>query len=148
MKKSGSYKSRTQLALNTLYSLEKTSGLIREQIHKYIKSIGLTPIQYSIIDILGHNGPLKISEIYKKLLIKNGNKTMILDSLEKIDLIKRVFSKHDRREIIIELTPSGEKFFNKHYSVYGNFVEETLSVLSQADQTSLIAILQKIEGKL
>ncbi len=147
MKKSVSYKPKTQLALNTLYSLEKASGLVREQTRKYIKSTGLTPIQYSIIDILGHNEPLKISEIYNKMLIKNGNKTMILDSLEKMNLIKRVFSKHDRREIIIELTSSGEKFFNKHYAVYGEFVEETFSILSQAEQKNLIAILQKIEGK-
>ncbi len=38
---------------------------------------------------------------------------MILDSLEVKNFIKRIFSKNDRREIIIELTQEGQKFFKE-----------------------------------
>jgi MarR family transcriptional regulator, 2-MHQ and catechol-resistance regulon repressor len=144
MEKEVTYKPRTRLALDTLFGIGDASNIIQEKIHAYVKTTGLTPTQFSIINVLGHEGPLKISEIYSKMLIKSGNRTMILDSIEQKNLIKRVFSKNDRREIIIELTTAGQKFFNDNFGAYGDFVEKTLSVLSQAEQKELGAILNKL----
>ena len=69
---------------------------------------------------------------------------MILDSIEDKGFIRRVFSKNDRREIIIELTTSGQKFFNENYEIYGSFVEKTLSSLLQSEQKELVAMLKKL----
>ena len=144
MGKEITYKPKTQLALKALFSIGNANNIIQEKIHAYDKTTGLTPTQYAIIDVLGHEGPLKISEIYGKMLIKSGNRTMILDSIEEKNLIRRVFSKNDRREIIIELTQSGQKFFNENYEARGSFVEKTLSALSQAEQKELVAMLKKL----
>jgi len=144
MGKDITYKPKTQLALNVLFSIGNASNLIQEKTNSYIKSTGLTASQFAIIDILGHNGSMKISEIYSKMLIKSGNRTMILDSLEDKSFIKRVFSKNDRREIIIELTVSGKKFFNENYEAYSSFVEKTLSPLLQGEQKELVAMLKKL----
>lgn len=144
MEKEVTYKPKTRLALDTLFGIGDASNIIQERTHAYVKTTGLTPTQFAIINVLGHEGPLKISEIYSKMLIKSGNRTMILDSIEQKNLIKRVFSKSDRREIIIELTPTGQKFFNDNFLAYGDFVEKTLSVLSQAEQKELGVILNKL----
>ncbi len=144
MGKEVTYKPKTQLALNVLFSIGNASNIIQEKTHSYMKSTGLTAAQFAIIDILGHNGSMKISEIYNKMLIKSGNRTMILDSIEDKGFIKRVFSKSDRREIIIELTTSGQKFFNENYETYGSFVEKTLTSLLQSEQKELVAMLKKI----
>ena len=144
MAKEVTYKPKTSLALKSLYNIGKANNTISDSTHAYIKTTGLNPTQYAIIDVLGHDGSMKISEIYNKMLIKSGNKTMILDSLEKKGFIRRVFSKNDRREIIIELTSAGQKFFNQYYKAYGEFVEKTLSVLSQAEQKELLVLLGKI----
>jgi len=142
------YKAKTQLALNTLFSIGVAQNILQEKMHAYIKTTGLTDAQFAIIDILGHNGPLKISEIYKRMLIKSGNKTMILDSLEEKDLIKRIFSKNDRREIIIELTQVGEKFFADNYKGFSTYVEKTLSVISLTEQKELNTLLNKLSEKI
>lgn len=144
MEKDVTYKPKTRLALDTLFGIGDASNIIQEKTHAYVKTTGLTPTQFSIINVLGHEGPLKISEIYSKMLIKSGNRTMILDSIEQKNLIKRVFSKNDRREIIIELTTAGQKFFSDNFGAYGDFVEKTLSVLSQAEQKELGIILNKL----
>ena len=94
MEKEISYKPKTRLALDTLFGIGDASNIIQEKTHSYVKSTGLTPTQFAIINVLGHEGPLKISEIYRKMLIKSGNRTMILDSIEDKNLIKRVFSKN------------------------------------------------------
>lgn len=146
MAKDVTYKPKTSLALKSLYNIGKANNTISDSTHTYIKTTGLNPTQYAIIDVLGHEGSMKISEIYKKMLIKSGNKTMILDSLENKGFIRRVFSKNDRREIIIELTSAGQKFFTQNYKAYGEFVEKTLSVLSQAEQKELLVLLGKING--
>ena len=144
MAKEITYKPKTSLALKSLYNIGKANNTISDATHAYIKTTGLNPTQYAIIDVLGHDGSMKISEIYNKMLIKSGNKTMILDSLENKGFIRRVFSKNDRREIIIELTTAGQKFFTQNYKAYGEFVEKTLSVLSQTEQKELLVLLDKI----
>lgn len=146
MAKDVTYKPKTSLALKSLYNIGKANNTISDSTNTYIKTTGLNPTQYAIIDVLGHEGPMKISEIYKKMLIKSGNKTMILDSLEGKNFIRRVFSKNDRREIIIELTTAGQKFFTQNYKAYAEFVEKTLSVLSQSEQKDLLALLAKINN--
>ncbi len=144
MGKEITYKPKTQLALNVLFGIGNASNIIQEKTNTYVKSTGLTAAQFAIINILGHDGSMKISQIYSKMLIKSGNRTMILDSLEDKGFVKRVFSKNDRREIIIELTPSGQKFFTENAEAYGSFVEKTVSPLLQSEQKELVAMLKKL----
>jgi MarR family 2-MHQ and catechol resistance regulon transcriptional repressor len=146
MAKEITYKPKTSLALKTLFNLGMANNEVTERTNEYIKTTGLNPTQFAIINILGHKGSLKISEIYSQMLIKSGNKTMILDSLEKKNLVKRVYSKNDRREIIIELTNNGQKFFEQNNKAYANFVEKTFSVLTQTEQKELLSLLGKIYG--
>jgi len=140
-------KTKTQLAINTMNSIGRANNFLQEKINSYVKTTSLTPSQFAIIIILGNSGPLKISEIYKQMLIKSGNKTMILDSLEKINFVNRVFSKNDRREIIIELTSTGQKFFNDNIANYYNFVEKTVSSLSQNEQKDIVNLTKILAGE-
>ena len=147
MVKNISYKPKTQLAINLINSIGNANNFIQEKLHSYVKTTGLTPSQFAIIIILGNNGALKISDIYKQMLIKSGNRTMILDSLEKRNFINRIFSKNDRREIIIELTAAGQKFFEENHEKYSNFVEKIISSISQNEQKDIVAIAKKIIGE-
>jgi len=147
MVKDISYKLKTQLAINVINSIGNANNFIQEKLHSYVKTTGLTPSQFAIIIILGNNGALKISDIYKQMLIKSGNRTMILDSLEKRNFINRIFSKNDRREIIIELTAAGQKFFEENKEKYSNFVEKIISSISQNEQKDIVAIAKKIIGE-
>ena len=148
MEKETTLKPRTQLALRTQFSIGNANNIILEKINTHIKTTGLTATQFAIIDILGNYGPLKISEIYKRMLIKSGNRTMIIDSIEDKNLIKRIFSKNDRREIIIELTAEGQKFFNENLFAYTNFVENMMSALNQNEQRELNSLLNKLSDNI
>ncbi|PIQ09308.1 MAG: hypothetical protein COW71_07205 [Ignavibacteriales bacterium CG18_big_fil_WC_8_21_14_2_50_31_20] len=147
MVKNISYKPKTQLAINLINSIGNANNFLQEKLHSYVKTTGLTPSQFAIIIILGNNGALKISDIYKQMLIKSGNRTMILDSLEKRNFINRIFSKNDRREIIIELTAAGQKFFEENHEKYSNFVEKIISNISQNEQKDIATIAKKIIGE-
>lgn len=147
MVKDISYKPKTQLAINVINSIGNANNFLQEKLHSYVKTTGLTPSQFAIIIILGNNGALKISDIYKQMLIKSGNRTMILDSLEKRNFINRIFSKNDRREIIIELTAAGQKFFEENHEKYSNFVEKIISNISQNEQKDIATIAKKIIGE-
>ena len=147
MVKDISYKLKTQLAINVINSIGNANNFLQEKLHSYVKTTGLTPSQFAIIIILGNNGALKISDIYKQMLIKSGNRTMILDSLEKRNFINRIFSKNDRREIIIELTAAGQKFFEENHEKYSNFVEKIISNISQNEQKDIATIAKKIIGE-
>ena len=148
MKTKKTVKPKVQIALKTQYSIGFTNNIVFEKIHAYVKPTGLTTVQFLIMDILGNYGPLKISEIYKKMLIKNGNKTMIIDSLENKNLIKRIFGKNDRREIIIELTDEGQKFYSDNVNPYNEFIQKMMSGLNQNEQRELNLLLDKLSSSI
>ena len=69
---------------------------------------------------------------------------MVLDNLEKQELVERVFSKDDRRAIVVQLTEKGQHLFNEVFSDHARFVTEQMSVLSEHEQMELGSLLKKL----
>jgi DNA-binding MarR family transcriptional regulator len=94
-----------KVALNILYS----AWWLKTALSKELKSFGLTHEQYNVLRILNGKHPeaLCVRDIASRMIEKNSNVPRILDRLLKKKLIKRNTSKEDRRETVIQLTPTG-----------------------------------------
>jgi len=122
----GSRKERQ--ALNTFIKLIRSGESINSKLNLLLSEFGLTESQFGALDALYHLGPLKQKEIGKKILKSGGNITMVIDNLEKQDLVKRKRGEKDRRHYNIHLTKKGEnklidvmpcvvKFLKKHFDI-------------------------------
>ena len=124
--------------------LARASSLFGKLTSLDIQNYGLTQPQFSVIESLGHLGPMKMGSFCTKLLTSGGNITVVIDNLEKDGLVERVPSKEDRRAITVQLTSKGQKLFTDIFKQHAQFVTKTASVLSENEQVQLSGLLKKL----
>lgn len=138
------YPEDIEVSLKTWVKLARTFSTIYRKASENIKSFGLTLPQFAVIEALGHLGPLKVGDICNKMLATGGNMTLIIDNLEKLEMVRRVPSKKDRRVILIELTDKGQKIFDDYFIQHAEYIKNTFSILSLEEQKMLGSLLGKL----
>lgn len=144
MKTTKKYGKKTDLALTTWVKLARAFSSFNKKTTENIRSYGLTQPQFSVIEVLGHLGPLKVGEICNKMLVTGGNMTLVLDNIVKLGYIERVFSKEDRRAIIIQLTKEGHEVFDRVFKQHAEYVTTLMATLTASEQKALGDILKKL----
>jgi DNA-binding MarR family transcriptional regulator len=94
-------------------------GEFRHQIRRYLKfsdaavrDSDLEPRQYQLLLALKglpSNVRSRIGELAEQLQIQHHSAVELVDRLEASGLVRRQRGTHDRREVLVVLTPSGEK---------------------------------------
>jgi MarR family 2-MHQ and catechol resistance regulon transcriptional repressor len=87
---------------------------------------------------------MTIGDVGKRMLVTGGCTTVILDNLEKEDLVERIRSTEDRRVIKVQLTEKGERLFKQIFAQHANHVTELASVLTEEEQMQLSQLLKKL----
>jgi MarR family 2-MHQ and catechol resistance regulon transcriptional repressor len=144
MKRVKKYGKKTDLALSTWVKLARAFSSFNKKSSNHIRTFGLTQAQFSVIEVLGHLGPLKIGEICSKMLVSGGNMTVVLDNIEKLGYIERIHSREDRRAIVVQLTPAGRELFEKIFKVHAEYITKLMSVLTNEEQVELGNLLCKL----
>ena len=80
----------------------------------------------------------------KKLLKSGGNITLVIDNLEKQDLVKRERGKEDRRLFYIYLTEKGKNLFEKIFPEYLNSILGAINILTDSEQIEFQRLCKKI----
>ena len=144
MKATKKYGKKTDLALTTWVKLARAFASFNKRSTDNIRTFGLTQPQFSVIEALGHLGPLKVGEICGKMLVSGGNMTLVLDNIEKLGYIERIHSKEDRRAINVQLTRQGQEIFDKIFSSHAEHISKLMSVLTIEEQKLLGDLLKKL----
>ena len=144
MKTTKKYGKKADLALSLWVKLARASSTFGRLTNLDIQRYGLTQPQFSVIEALGHLGPMKMGSFCSKMLTSGGNITVVIDNLEKDGLVERVPFPKDRRAITVRLTVKGEKLFNTIFSKHAQFVTKIASVLDEDEQVQLSALLKKL----
>ncbi|MBW7888799.1 MAG: MarR family transcriptional regulator [Bacteroidetes bacterium] len=145
MKTTQKYGKNADLALSLLVKLVRATDTLAMLTAKDIERYGLTPSQFGIFESLGHLGPMKIGEICSKKLMSGGNTTVVIDNLEKLNIVERVKDSADRRASIIRLTKKGQNLFNKTFVQHAKYVEELICrSLTEEEIIQLSELLKKL----
>lgn len=72
---------------------------------------GITTSQYGALYILKTKGSMDHNNLAKYLHVDKTNVSVIVKSLEKYGFVSRTLSKKDKRQKILELTPSGDQAY-------------------------------------
>ncbi|MBX3012297.1 MAG: MarR family transcriptional regulator [Caldilineaceae bacterium] len=131
-------------ALDLYIKLSRAAESVNQRVNRHLQEVQLTVSQFGVLEALHHLGPLTPGQLGEKILRSTGNLTMVIDNLEKRQLVIRTQNPMDRRSTIIELTTAGqaliEDFFPKHVAV----VVQEVSVLSPEEQSQLAALCRKL----
>jgi MarR family 2-MHQ and catechol resistance regulon transcriptional repressor len=130
-------------ALNAFVKLVRASESVSTRIHRHLADDGLTVSQFGVLEAIHHLGPLSQSEIAKKVLKSTGNITLVVDNLEKRDLVKRE-RQQDRRYFAVRLTTKGRKLIGAVFPRHASKIREEMGVLSGAEQEVLGKLCRKL----
>jgi MarR family 2-MHQ and catechol resistance regulon transcriptional repressor len=134
----------TILALDTFIKFTRAANALETRLVHRGTLNDLTVSQFGILETLYHLGPLCQGQISAKLLKSTGNVTLVLDNLEKHGLVERKREPHDRRMVMISLTPAGEELITAVFPRHAASIAAEFSVLTEAEQVELGRLCKKL----
>jgi len=144
------YKGKTKeiSSLNTYIKLIRAGETIKAKISNSLAELKITENQFYCMDAVFNLGPLTQKELGKKLLRSGGNITLVIDNLEKNNLVKRKKDKKDRRKYFIKLTTKGGKLYKDIFPIILSLIVDEFNPLSEKEMTELQGYCKKIGKKL
>ncbi len=128
---------KTVDAFNSYIKLIRSAESLSSKINLKLNENGLTESQFGVLDSLFHLGPMKQKEIGKKILKSGGNITMVINNLEKRDLVRRKKGEKDKRQFIIHLTSKGKNLFQELLPDIARKIKKHFDILSKEEQKEL-----------
>ncbi len=124
-------------ALNTFIKLLRSAETLTSKIKNELSKYNLTESQFGVLDALFHSGPLKQTDIGKKILKSGGNITMVIDNLEKEGFVQRQRGENDRRLFMIHLTSAGRNKIKFVLPELVKIIKNYFSILKESEQKDL-----------
>lgn len=126
------------------------STAVARRLQKNFKQAGIeiTIEQWSVLYHLWKQDGLSQQELCKQSFRDKPSITRLVDNLEKLNLVKRVPSKDDRRINLVYLTDSSIKLQDETMNVATQTLNEALEGVSSNDIEMCKAVLQKVYDNL
>lgn len=143
----GTHYSGTESETNTLnafIALMRATESLNNRLNRHLADADLTVSQFGTLEVLHHLGPLNHRTIGEKLLKSGGNITMVIDNLEKNNFVKRKKDPHDRRAVLIHLTPKGKQFIEEFFPKHLEKIKEEFNVLTESEKINLAKLCKKL----
>jgi DNA-binding MarR family transcriptional regulator len=104
--------------------------------------------EIKIVEILGKNGPMIMTEIAERAMLSVSTLTSIMDNLVGKRLVQRQRSEEDRRVVRVELTTEGRKVYQQVLETHMRMVRGMLSSLNKNEQETLVSLFRKIAERI
>ncbi len=132
------------LVLNTFIKLTRATNSMMNRLAETEALGDLTFTQFGVMETLLHLGPLSQSDLGAKLLKSGGNITLVIDNLEKRELVRREPAPKDRRISIVSLTPSGAALIKEVFPRQLKAIQAEFSMLTSEEQIDLGRLCKKL----
>ncbi len=136
----------TRDALDAFIKLSRARKMLSQRTGALLVEYGLTESQLGTLEALYYLGPMCQSDIGSKLLVTDGNVTMIVNNLEKRGLVSRQRNGQDRRQVRVCLTEKGQELIAELFPKHAKNIADLMRILSPLEQERL-GHLCKILGR-
>lgn len=131
-------------ALNTCIKLIRAAESVSHRIHQHLEAVDLTISQFGVLEAIWHLGPLSQRDLAQKILKSGGNLTLVIDNLEKRQLVARHRQTHDRRVIHVHLTETGEHLIRTIFPHHVAAITREMNYLTPTEQEELARLCRKL----
>jgi MarR family 2-MHQ and catechol resistance regulon transcriptional repressor len=135
---------RQVLALNTFIKFTRSVDSFLARLNEHHTIDDLTESQFGVLEAIYHLGPMCQNELGHKILKSSGNMTLVIDNLEKKNLVKRTRSTEDRRMVMVSLTRAGEELIDRILPVHVAAITQEMNVLDPDEQEKLGELCRKL----
>ena len=129
-----------------LDNIRRVFQVVNEQSKQVERETGLTGPQVWAIKVIAKEGPVRVSELAKRMYLHPATVGGILDRLEKRGLIARCRSSADRRVVDVELTADGRQLVESSPEVASNKIALGLEALPFAELATIHHGLERLTG--
>lgn len=133
-----------KLVLDTWIKFSRAKNTLDNLMRKNVEDQGVTLSQFGVLEILYHIGPLSVKEIGQKILLTPSNLVTVIDNLVKLELVERIPCNHDRRSVIIHLTPKGTDTIVPIFKNHVNELVKRFADLSEEQLRQLGSISKEL----
>ncbi|WP_009633397.1 MarR family winged helix-turn-helix transcriptional regulator [Synechocystis sp. PCC 7509] len=131
-------------ALDAYIKLVRATESVTHRLQPYLETYKLTVTQFGVLEVLLHLGAMHQRDLAEKLLKSGGNITLVIDNLEKRQLVKRDREVGDRRCISVSLTPAGKQLISDIFPAHVEAIAEQMKILSLDEQAELGRLCKKL----
>lgn len=130
----------------TGYNMKRAFMVIQADVTRTLEPFGLRMVTYSALAIIGDNPGLSQTQLAAALVIERPNLVVIVDELERKDLVSRDRVPTDRRTYALRLTSEGARLLARATEAVRGHEARMMQGIGKADEAALIASLNKIEA--
>lgn len=134
----------SKASLKLLVVMLKASSTITDLIKKDMRSYGLNPTEFAVLELLYHKGDQPIQKIGEKILLASSSMTYVVDKLVEKNLIQRVDCSEDRRVKFASITPNGKELMDETFPKHEERIEELFSNMTKEEINTSIELFKKI----
>lgn len=138
-------KSDEELRTLVGYILKRVHLLVRDDLMKTLEPLGLRTMTFSALSVIAENPNLTQSQLAQTLRIERSGVVVLVDELEKKDLISRNRVEGDRRSYALHTTPEGEALLHKTIRLVHAHENRMFSDLSMDERDTLRGLLDRIK---
>lgn len=133
-----------ELSLKLLIVLSRANRAVFDRVTEDMRSHGLNPTEFAVLELLYHRGEQPIQHIGKKLLLASGSITYVVDKLEGKELLKRKPCPKDRRITYAVISEKGKELMSAIFPKHEKAIQEIFGVLDAKEKEILIELLKKL----
>lgn len=133
-----------QLSLKLFIVLTRALQAVRKRVEDHIKTLGLNPTEFAVLELLYNNGEQPIQKIGDKVLIASSSITYVIDKLEAKQFAERKPSPDDRRITFASITSKGTAFMNEVFPEHKQEIVNICAGLNEDEKQLLIKQLKKL----
>jgi len=130
-----------------ILALARTSSL-RDPVSAMCEEAGLTSTQIHSLLWLGHDGPLTMGELSRRVGVTEKTGTGLVDRLEQEGHVARERDDADRRVVRARLTARGAAVFRKLDAAIDQKLARILGLLDPEDRRALRRLLDRLAERL
>ncbi|HEX7063764.1 MAG TPA: MarR family transcriptional regulator [Bacillales bacterium] len=134
----------SDLALKLFVVLARANRAVTDRIKEDIKSHGLNPTEFGVLELLFHKGDQPIQQIGEKILLSSGSMTYVIDKLEEKKFLRRKPCPNDRRITYAAITAKGNELMEEIFPKHREAVRSMFSGLNPGEQETMIELLKKL----
>lgn len=127
----------TRRALDAYIKLSRARKVMGDRTNRLLADYGLTESQLGTLESLYYLGPMCQKEIGDKLLVTGGNMTMVINNLEKRELICRQRDPQDRRQMTVSLSEKGYELIHDLFPKHAKNITNLMNILLPDEQEQL-----------
>ena len=127
--------------MQQIHDLLMTKDLDRETT-RISAAYGLTFPQFMVLEALLHKESMTVGEIKDTILSSNGTIPVIINNLEKQEMVKRSKDPEDHRRSLIMLTEKGRALIEQVNPENIKMYQDRFSIWTKAEKKELIRLLE------